>query len=132
MYLNAEVYTGTARWADAATYAKKVIDSGYTLCPSYSQLFMADNSGAKANDVSTVNNAPNEIIFAISADGQKTKTWGTSLFLIAATHTSGMKAWGTTEGWGGVRARAALAKKIPSFWNPFRCRSYRFENSCCR
>ena len=118
MYLNAEVYTGTARWADAATYAKKVIDSGYTLCPSYSQLFMADNSGAKANDVSTVNNAPNEIIFAISADGQKTKTWGTSLFLIAATHTSGMKAWGTTEGWGGVRARAALTKKFLPFGIP--------------
>src|ERR1035437_3435657 len=112
MYLNAEVYTGTARWADAATYAKKVIDSGYSLCPSYEQLFMADNSGAKANDVSTVNKAPNEIIFAISADGVNTKTWGTSLFLIASTHLSGMPTWGTTEGWSGNRARAALTKKF--------------------
>jgi len=29
LYLNAEVYTGTARWNDAITYAEKVINSGY-------------------------------------------------------------------------------------------------------
>ena len=31
MYLNAEVYTGTAKFTDAITYSKKVIDAGYTL-----------------------------------------------------------------------------------------------------
>src|SRR5699024_5645567 len=29
MYLNAEVYTGTPRYTDAITYAKKIIDAGY-------------------------------------------------------------------------------------------------------
>ncbi|MDF9831757.1 RagB/SusD family nutrient uptake outer membrane protein [Parabacteroides sp. PF5-6] len=106
MYLNAEVYTGTARWADAATYAKKVMDSSYQLCPSYAHLFMADNDGSSANL------APQEIILPIRQDGANIRSWGGSLYLIAATHTEGMTAWGTTEGWGGVRARAALVKKF--------------------
>jgi starch-binding outer membrane protein, SusD/RagB family len=110
MYLNAEVYTGTAQWEKAATYAKKVIDSGYSLASEYKYLFMADN--ASSFDGSTVNDAANEIILPIAADGVKTYSWGSSLFLIASIHTSGMPDWGTSEGWGGNRARAALVKKF--------------------
>lgn len=112
VYLNAEVYTGTAKWDSAAMYAKKVIDpsSGYSLCPTFRHLFMADNAGVI--DGSTVNKAPNEIIFPIAADGVQTKSWGTSLFLIASTHTGDMPGWGTTEGWGGNRARATIVKKF--------------------
>jgi len=122
LYLNAVVYTsvpatatetaivGTPRWDDAAIYAKKVIDSGYALNPSFKQLFMGDNAGTV--DGSSVNTAPQEIIFPIAADGVQTQAWGTSLFLIASTHTSGMKPWGTTESWGGNRARATLVKKF--------------------
>ncbi len=43
MYLNAQVYTGTAKNTEAATYAKKVIDAGYTLHPKYKELMLADN-----------------------------------------------------------------------------------------
>lgn len=131
MYLNAEVYTtvpatpatrnfpaiaaspGTPRWNDAAIYAKKVIDSGYNLNPDYKQLFMADNAGTL--DGSTVNKAPQEIIFPIAADGIKTKSWGASLFLIGSTHINiaGVTPnWGTKENWGGNRARVALVKKF--------------------
>ncbi|HBG86200.1 MAG TPA: RagB/SusD family nutrient uptake outer membrane protein, partial [Marinilabiliaceae bacterium] len=40
MYLNAEVYTGTPRWADCITYANKVINSGkYELNDNYRQNF---------------------------------------------------------------------------------------------
>jgi starch-binding outer membrane protein, SusD/RagB family len=109
MYLNAQIYTGTARWSDAKIYAKKVMDSGYKLNPSYAQLFMADNAGTF--DGST-NTAPQEIILPIPCDGINTKSWGNSLFLIASTHTGGMANWGTTEGWGGNRGRAALALKF--------------------
>ncbi len=120
LYLNAEVYTqapatatdaavvGITKWNEAALWAKKVIDSGYTLNPVYRQLFMADNAGTF--DGSTVNTAPQEIIFPIAADGVKTKSWGASIFLIASTHTEGMDVWGTTEGWGGNRARSTLVK----------------------
>ena len=110
LYLNAAVYTGSPRWSDAAIYAKKVMDSGYKLNPSYKQLFMADNAGTL--DKSSLNTAPQEIIFPIAADGVKTKSWGSSLFLIASTHKTGMKAWGTTEQWSGNRARATLVKKF--------------------
>jgi hypothetical protein len=110
LYLNANIYTGTAQWDNAAIYAKKVIDSGYTLASKYEYLFMADNAGSI--DGSSINDAPNEIILPIAADGIKTYSYGSSLFLIASTHTSGMPDWGTTEGWGGNRARAALIEKF--------------------
>ena len=109
-YLNAEVYTGTARWDEAAQYAKKVMDSNYKLAGKYRYLFMADNGGAI--DQSSVNDAPNEIIFPISVDGVKSKAYGHTTFLINSTRTSGMPAWGTTSGWGGNRARATLVKKF--------------------
>ncbi|NDW13277.1 RagB/SusD family nutrient uptake outer membrane protein [Bacteroides sp. 214] len=104
IYLNAEVYTGTARWTDAADYAKKVIGSSYELCPDYAQLFMADNDKNSK--------AMQEIILPIRQDGDKIRSYGGSLFVIAATHTEGMTPWGTSEGWGGVRARRALINKF--------------------
>ena len=45
LYLNAEVYTGTAQWAKAAEYARKVMNTSYSLSPVYKHLFMADNNG---------------------------------------------------------------------------------------
>ncbi len=122
LYLNAEVYTsvaasgtsaavgGTPRWDDAAIYAKKVIDSGYVLNPSYRQLFMADNAGVI--DQSTTNTAPQEIIFPIAADGIKTKSYGTSVFLIGSTHKTGMVNWGSKQNWAGNKARTSLIKKF--------------------
>jgi hypothetical protein len=110
MYLNAKVYTGTERWADAITYSKKVMDSSYDLCPTYKHLFMADNAGTL--DGSSVNKAPQEIIYPIAADGIKTKSWGASLFLIASTHDGSMPYNGTNQVWSGNRARAALVKKF--------------------
>jgi starch-binding outer membrane protein, SusD/RagB family len=111
LYLNAEVYTGTARWDDAITYSKKVMDSGYALNPSYKQLFMGDNAGTVDGSPNT---APQEIIFPIAADGIKTNGYGGALFLIASTHTSdgSMPNWGSSAGWGGNRARAALTNKF--------------------
>jgi hypothetical protein len=104
LYLNAEVYTGTARWADAASYAKKVMDSNYQLCSNYKWLFMADNDENA--------DAMREIILPIRQDGIDIRSWGGSQYLIASTHTDGMTSWGSSEGWGGVRARKALADKF--------------------
>ena len=67
MYLNAEVYTGTARWEDAKKYAKEVIDNGYSLHPKYQELFMQDNGQTCSND---------EFIFAIEYDHAKAQSWG--------------------------------------------------------
>jgi hypothetical protein len=115
LYLNAEVYSGTAKWDSAAYYAKKVINSPYELAGTYRHLFMGDNAGNI--DGSTVNTAQKEIIFPLAADGNKTQGWGHSMFLISSTHTNDMGNWGTTEGgWAGNRARPELVKKF--FPNP--------------
>ena len=53
-----------------------------------------------------------EAIFPILQDGVRTTSWGTSLFLIASTHDADMvDSNGTTETWGGNRARPELIEK---------------------
>ncbi|MDR1523736.1 MAG: RagB/SusD family nutrient uptake outer membrane protein [Tannerella sp.] len=103
LYLNAEVYTGAARWAEAAEYAQKVMDSPYELSTEYRHLFMADNNG------SSVNKANSEIILPILQDGATTRNYGGSLFLIASTQkTDDMPPYGTSEQWAGNRCRPEL------------------------
>ncbi len=115
LYLNAEVYTGTARWTDAATYAKKVIGvAGYSLKNKYEDLFLADNN----------KNNP-EIILAITYDGLKAYGYGGTSFLIncgsnidyETTYANkiisyGMK--GNNNFWNGYRTRKELADKFES------------------
>ena len=117
LYMNAEVYTGTADWADAKTYAKKVIDSPYKLYTAkkgqwsaYQQLFMGDN-GENGSSV--------EAIFPILQDGKKTTSWGTTLFLMAGCNdnkervkSATEKGNNTTEGWAGNRMRPDLVQKF--------------------
>jgi len=115
-YLNAEVYTGTADWQNAAKYAKKVIDSSYGLASQYQYLFMGDNDNQSA-----VNDAYREIILPIGQDGQMTRSWGGSLFLIASVHTEGMAPWGSTDSWKCIRSRYDLVElffpNIPKYDN---------------
>lgn len=47
LYLNAEVYTGTARWQDAITYAEKVINSGYYKLNKNTGAWTNPNTGTK-------------------------------------------------------------------------------------
>lgn len=48
MYLNAEVYTGTAQWQKALDYCNKVIESGqYALSTDYFDTFKVDNTNNK-------------------------------------------------------------------------------------
>lgn len=110
LYLNAEVYTGTAQWTKAAEYAKKVMDSPYQLftqgSPKYSayqMLFMGDNGE---------NGASVEAILPLLQDGVTTTSWGTTLFLIASTFKADMFSCGTTETWAGNRARPDLVAKF--------------------
>ena len=111
LYLNAQVYTGTAQWAKAKEYAKKVIDSPYKLFvdddvngyTAYERLFMGNNGS---------NGSAVESIFTIMQDGATTASWGCTLFLIASTHDANLPAWGTSEAWGGNRALPELVDKF--------------------
>ncbi len=103
LYLNAEVYTGTPAWENAATYAKKVMDSSYTLADNYKYLFMGDNGS---------NGAQKEILLPILQDGLATQNYGAALFIIASTHKDDMASGGTSENWAGNRARRQLIDKF--------------------
>ena len=75
LYLNAEVYTGTARWQDCATYCGKVIDAGYSLATDYRQNFSADNDGYHNP----------EMIFAWDQDGTNTQGYVGTTFIIESS-----------------------------------------------
>lgn len=108
MYLNAEVYTGTARWADAKNAAAKVINSGsYKLAPKYAELFMADN-GENAQ-------ARQESIFSIFYDKDRMQTWGGTTFLVNASLSSDDdEKYDLTgaDGWQMMRAPYAYVEKF--------------------
>jgi starch-binding outer membrane protein, SusD/RagB family len=104
LYLNAEVYTGTAKWAEALTWSAKVInEGGYTITNNYAQLFMADNNPLQNSNI-------NEIIFAVRYDGINTQTWGGTNFIIHAAIGGSMNAgtYGMDGGWGGLRTTKNL------------------------
>lgn len=104
MYLNAPVYTGTAKNTEAITYAKKVIAGGYALSPIYRTLFMADNDKQK-----------NEFMFAITCDGLKTQAYGNTSFFIHAPAGDDFPAYGVSGGggWYGYRATKSLFDLFP-------------------
>jgi starch-binding outer membrane protein, SusD/RagB family len=104
LYLNAQVYTGTARYADAMTYSKKVIDAGYTLIPDYRQLMLADNHTNKS-----------EFILTINYDGKRTQNYGGTTFLTHASNGGSMppSLSGVGGGWAGVRTTKRLPELFP-------------------
>lgn len=119
LYLNAEVYTGNAEWQKAKDYAKKVMESPYDInttsagrWSAYQLVFMADNDRTAASK---------EILFPIVNISGKTRSYGNSLFLIAACfdpamHANPNDATGSNglvgQQWIGLHPRTALLKKF--------------------
>ncbi|MES1216709.1 MAG: RagB/SusD family nutrient uptake outer membrane protein, partial [Bacteroidota bacterium] len=103
-YLNAEVYTGSAKYTDAITYSKKVIDAGYSLISNYNWLMRADN-----------NLNTSEFIFTINYDGLHTTGYGGTTFLTHACVGGSMPAssFGVGGGWSGTRATKNLPNLFP-------------------
>lgn len=101
LYLNAQVYTGTAKYTEAITYANKVIAGGYSLYPSYAGLFMADNDKAK-----------DEFIYAINCDGLKTTGYGNTTFFVHCASGDDHNDYGVSGGWYGYRATSSLVHKF--------------------
>ncbi|MBK9935562.1 MAG: RagB/SusD family nutrient uptake outer membrane protein [Cytophagaceae bacterium] len=101
LYLNAKTYTGTEKNTEAATYAKKVIDTGYTLSSNYKTLFQADN-----------HTQTNEVIWAINCDGLKTQGYGNTSFLVHAAAGDDFADFNVGGGWYGYRATKGLSSKF--------------------
>lgn len=92
LYLNAQVYTGTARYADAITYANKVIGAGYSLHGNYRELMLADN-----------NLNTDEFIFTINYDATYTQNWGGTTYLVHGPAGIPGSESGSSGSWGGLR-----------------------------
>jgi hypothetical protein len=113
LYLNAEVWTGTARYSEAVTYSENAINSSYIINTNdangngtaYDELFLADND---------TNGSQNEFIFTANFDGLNSQTYGGTTFLIHAAIGGSMdpSAYGVNGGWGGNRTTSALVNKM--------------------
>ena len=111
LYLNAQVYTGTAQWDKCAGVLKDIMDDGYSLHTSsagvysaYQELFLADND--KCTD---------EIIFAVEQDGIDTQSYGVTNYLVFAFTGGSMKSTddlGISSGWGGCRMTPEFYEKF--------------------
>ena len=104
IYLNAEVYTGTAHYNDAITYSKKVIDAGYSLISDYRWLMLADNQ-----------QNTNEFILTINYDGTRSQSYGGTTFLTHAPNGGSMSGsvTGVGGGWAGLRTTKILPGLFP-------------------
>jgi len=105
IYLNAEVYTGTARYTDAITYSSKVIGAGYSLISKYDNLFLADNN------LNTTEN-----IFSIEFDGGTIQGYGGTTFMTHAPVGGTMPSslYGVSGGWDGLRVTSNLVNLFPA------------------
>ena len=116
LYLNAEVYTGTAKWAEAQDAAEHAINSGYKLhqgdktnkegivYSAYQQLFMGDNDVNGAGD--------EEAVLLVYQDGNYCQTYCGAQFCIAATRDGGMTPWGCSASWKCFRTSPELVGKF--------------------
>ena len=101
IYLNAQVYSGTADYTDAITYASKVINAGYSLMPNFANLFKSDNN---------LHNP--EVILPIPYDATTAQNYGGTTFLICSAHNTNPTddaAYGIPSGgWLGNRSTSPL------------------------
>jgi SusD family. len=112
LYLNAQVYTGTAMYDKCAQVLSSLMGDGYKLHTSsagdftpYQELFLADN-----------NRCTDEIIFAVEQDGVNTTSYGATNYLIFASTGGEMDpaALGISSGWGGLRTTPEFYDKFSS------------------
>lgn len=105
VYMNAGVYTGTAKYTEAMTEVQAIIASNaYSIDPNYRRMFAPDN-----------NQSP-EIIFAIPQDGLKMRNYGGTTFLAHANVGGPLNNgdYGINGGWWGLRMRPETRAKFPA------------------
>ncbi|MGL2965065.1 RagB/SusD family nutrient uptake outer membrane protein [Flavobacterium sp. XGLA_31] len=103
IYLNAEVYIGTPKYAECMAACNDIMDGGYTLNSNYLFNFTADN-----------NSSP-EMIFTLQSDGQVTQNYGATTVIIngevGSVENNGSDLG--VGGWGGaLRLRKQFVQKF--------------------
>ena len=98
MYLNAEVYTGEAKWAEAKATCEKIFSLGYKLAPTHAELFRGDNGENP--------DAKGEFLFAASYNAEHTQSYGGTTYLTLSTLSGddgAVNITGINGGWAGNR-----------------------------
>ena len=116
LYLNAEIWKGTAMYAECAEISEKII-SEYPLHPVYKDLFCADNHLCSKN--STFNG--DEIIFVSPQDGIQLCSYGSTNFIVFAStwsvsgkpeKTMDVAEVGISSGWSGLSLTGTFTSKF--------------------
>jgi starch-binding outer membrane protein, SusD/RagB family len=105
MYLNAEVYIGTSKYAECVTQCDAIIAGGYTLAPNYLNNFKADNQTSP------------EMIFSLQSDGVVTQNYGPTTVMVngsvGSIEQNGVSLGVGSGGWGGaLRLRKQFVQKF--------------------
>lgn len=109
LLINAQVYIQEDRYADARAECEKIIAAGYSLAPSYAELFLADNHRFGTNGGSNT-----EFILTLPQDGSNSQSWGSTTFLVHAAIGGSMVAedYGVTGPWAGLRTTSTMVGKF--------------------
>ncbi len=99
LYLNAETYSGNAKYTESITYSNKVLNENFSLDPVYANIFTSDNHISP------------EMILPVRYEGAETQTWGGMTFLLSAMEPSDMQEEVNAVGaWQGNRARSSILR----------------------
>lgn len=104
IYLNAQVYTGTARYTDAITYCNKIIGAGYSLHKDYTKLMLADNK-----------NNTDENIFVIVYNGTYIQNYGGTTYLMHGPAGIPDSVSGCNGSWSGLRFTQDFINLFPDY-----------------
>ena len=109
LYLNAQIYTGTAMYKECAEYCQKIIALGYKLesAADYYKMFCADNDQLLG--------IGHELIFNVYQDHTNTQAYGGTTYIINAM-VGGKMAYADYglggNGWGGLRVTPEFVDKF--------------------
>ena len=106
MYLNAEVYTGTAMWAEAKKTCERIYELPYKLAPTHDELFRGDNGENP--------DARGEFLFAASYHKDYTQSWGGTTYLTCGSLNGDdgpLYLTGCGDGWSGNRISSDFIQK---------------------
>ncbi len=106
VYLNAEVYTGKAMWAEAKAVCEDIYKLGYKLAPTHEELFRGDNGENP--------DARGEFLFVASYDAENSQSYGGTTYLTLSTLSGDDGAAniiGVNGGWAGNRVPYEYVQK---------------------
>lgn len=108
LYLNAEVYTGTAMYDKCAAALKNVVNTGIQLAPTYKYLFCATNDKYVGNG---------EILWAVPQEQGRMDAWGGTTYLTCGAWLPSageeiLKKLNYKDAWGGLRLRPELSRAL--------------------